>query len=160
MKQIFSLTIICLLLFLTSCEFLREKGILGGRSRKQDIALMLARQDSIRVADSIRNAAQKNAETEEQAVAPVSEQPVRNLSETVAERRFNIVVGSFLTDDFAKARADEYIAKGFKPVIIINHKNNNKLVVAEAYDSFDKAVARLKEFRSQVNPDAWLYERR
>jgi hypothetical protein len=166
MKQSVGFIFVLMMVALPSCKFLRERGIIGGKKKADDIALMLARQDSIRVADSIRNAA-KAAEAE---AAPIQEEqpvPVQERAVAVQDRaltaptgRFSIVVGSFSNHDYAVAKADEFRLKGFNPEIIKSSVTFNELVVAESMNSFSKAVARLESFRAEVDPDAWLYERR
>ncbi|MCU0362637.1 MAG: hypothetical protein MUD02_10415 [Bacteroidales bacterium] len=163
MKQLVGLLIVLMAVVLPSCNFLRERGIIGKKKKADDIALMLARQDSIRVADSIRNA-EKAAETAAQAAEPVvpEEKPARVQERVtgVPEGRFNIVVGSFSNHDYALAKADEFRQKGFNAEIIRSSVSNNELVVAESMNSFSRAVSRLESFRSEVDPEAWLYQRR
>ena len=59
MKKLFGLILIIILISFASCRWIKEKGLFG---RKSDtMALWLARQDSLRIADSIKAVQEKIA---------------------------------------------------------------------------------------------------
>ena len=161
MKQILKLFVILILLSLPSCKFLKDRGIIGKKSKEKEIALLYARQDSIRVADSIRKVQELEATEAVTAAASEKEASPSDNKSTVpvsSGRRFSIIVGSFSNHENAVACSQEYRLKGYSPEIIRSDFTGNELVVIESSDSFIKLVNRTKELRDGSEPEAWLYE--
>ena len=71
--------------------------------------------------------------------------------------KYNIIVGSFITPEYAKGLAEVYKGKGYETRILKKDGSRFELVAAEGHDSFRKAFARLKEFQDTVDLDAWMY---
>jgi len=150
--------IICLSLlpFLSSCNFLREKGIIGRKQKKE--AEMQARLDSIRVADSLRNVESRLRALEEarlDSLRKVEEERALLLS----ARKYNIIVGSFLTPAFAESYAEEYRELGYNTEILNEEGSPWSLVVAEYHERYPAAARRIIQFHDTVNIDAWIYVR-
>lgn len=74
-----------------------------------------------------------------------------------ARNKYNIIVGSFITPEYAKMLAEEYRKIGYDPRVIRMTDSKFELVVAESYDRFSKAVQRLEQFQDTVEIDSWLY---
>lgn len=115
-----------------------------------------ARQDSIRVADSIRKI-QDQLLSLENAKLDSIRRSEENLSAWESRYRYNIVVGSFITPEYARGLAEEYKTQGYDAKILKMKGSRFELVSAEAHENFRKAVARLKEFQDTVSIDAWMY---
>lgn len=149
-----SLVFVILLMFLfPSCNFLKEKGLIG---KKKSLAKMMAIRDSIRVADSIRLVHEKLMAIENAKLDSLRKVEEERLA-LEAKFKYNLIVGSFLTPEYAKELSDEYRNLGYDPQIIKVDDSKFEFVAAEAHNSFNKAVERLREFRDTVQIDTWLY---
>ena len=138
----------------TSCKWLKEKGIFG---RKVDtMAVWQAKQDSIRIADSLK-AVQERMALENQRLEQERLAEQQRL-EWERKYKYNIIVGSFITPEYARNCLADYQAKGYTNARIIPLENTRfEMVSAEAHDNFRTAVNRLKQFQDTVAFDAWLY---
>ena len=154
MRQ-FSIVLITLLLILSpSCKNIRERGLFGKKAKT--IEMLRAQQDSIRVADSLKRAENRLRAIEEARLDSLL-QAEQERADNEARNKYNIVVGSFLTPEFAKAWAEEYRKQGYDTRIVRMDGSQFDLVVAESYDRFSKAMERLNAFQDTVDIDAWLY---
>ena len=152
MRHLSAVILVALLVVLPSCKYFKGRGLFG---RKADtMAVWHARQDSIRVADSIRNA-QARLMAEENARAD----SLRQIGEEqkAVTSKYNIIVGSFITPEYARRLAEDYGKKGYNTNIIKMEGSRFELVSAEAYDNFKQAFSRLKEFQANIEVDAWMY---
>jgi hypothetical protein len=152
MRHLSAVILVALLVVLPSCKYFKGRGLFG---RKADtMAVWHARQDSIRVADSIRNA-QARLMAEENARAD----SLRKIGEEqrAVTSKYNIIVGSFITPEYAKRLAENYRQKGYNTNIIKMAGSRFELVSADSYDNFRQALSRLKEFQSSIEVDAWMY---
>ncbi len=155
MRQFSAIVFVLLLVTMPSCKFLKEKNPFG-KKKKDNIELMLARQDSIRSADSVRKA-QDNLLALENAKLDSIRLAEEKATVQDANRKYNIIVGSFYTPEYARALAEDYRSKGYNPAIIQMQRSRFELVSIESYDSFNQTVTRLKEFQATLEPDAWIY---
>ncbi len=152
MRHLSAIILVALLVVLPSCKYFKGRGLFG---RKADtMAVWHARQDSIRVADSIRNAqarlmAEENARADSLRKLGVEQKAVTS--------KYNIIVGSFITPEYARRLAEDYGKKGYNTNIIKMEGSRFELVSAEAYDNFKQAFSRLKEFQANIEVDAWMY---
>jgi hypothetical protein len=156
MRHLIAIALILLLIVFPSCKFLKSKGLFNKKERA--LKEMMVLQDSIRVADSLKKVqddllAIESARLESERLA--EEERIAN------ENRFkyNIIVGSFITPEYAKEYAEEYKVLGYDPNIIKMSGSNFELVSAEAHNNFNEAVARLRQFQDTVQIEAWLYIR-
>ena len=121
-------------------------------------ASLRALQDSVRVADSIRNVQKKLIDIENARLDSIrSAEELRKAFEN--KSRYNIIVGSFLTPEYAKSLADSYRKEGYTPQIIKMEDTKFELVSAEAHENIIKAISRLRQFQDTVVFDAWMYIR-
>jgi hypothetical protein len=146
MRHLSAIILFALLLALPSCKFFNKK------ENAKAMAALLAQKDSIRVADSLRNVheqliALENAKLEE----------ARKAQELALNSKYNIIVGSFKTPEYAKLLAEEYGKKGYKPTIIKMDGSTFELVSVEAYPTMSKAFSSLKEFQNSIEFNAWIY---
>ena len=154
MKQLAIFVVIMLLVLSPSCKFLREKGLIG---RKADtMAVWRARQDSLRVVDSILK-----VHSRLQAIENARLDSIRRIEQERADFekkfRFNIILGSFITPEYARNFSADLTKKGYKTRIIKLEGTKFEMVSAEAHESFRTATERLKQFKDTVSNDAWLY---
>jgi len=116
---------------------------------------MLARQDSIRVADSIMKAQDRLIAIENARLDSIRLAEAQTIP-TEAGGKYNIIVGSFYTPEYAKAMAEEYKQKGFDARIITMPGTTFEFVSAESYDVFSTAVDHLAEFRRTISEESWM----
>ena len=74
--------------------------------------------------------------------------------------KYNIVVGSFITPEYARAWEQEYRTRGFDPKIVQMEGGRFELVVAESYETLGKAASRLNQIQESVQVDAWIYKKK
>ena len=150
-------TVLVVLIFSsTSCKFIKEKGWFN-RNKADTMAVWQARQDSIRVADSIRVEIEMMKAIEQARIDSVrADEEARMERET--RFKYNIIVGSFLTPEYAEDYLKYYLQMGYRETqIIMDRKGRFNLVSAEAYDNISRAISRLYNFQDTVEFEAWLY---
>ncbi|MBN2667344.1 MAG: hypothetical protein JXR67_12595 [Bacteroidales bacterium] len=157
MKHYVIVFLAMLLILPVSCKKIKERGLFGKKART--LEMLLAQQDSIRVADSILRVENRLRAIEEARLDSL----IRAEQEKAAyeaRQKYNIVVGSFITPEYAQAWAEEYRKMGYDPQIIRMTESRFDLVVAESHEQYSRAVRRLEQFHDTVEIDAWLYVRR
>ena len=151
-----AITVFLSLIMLTSsCKFIKEKGWFG-KSKADTMAVWLARQDSIRVADSIQVEINKMMALEQARLdsIQVAEQAQR---EWEARFKYHIIVGSFLTPEFAVDHLNYYQSMGYNAQIIDGPNNRFRLVSAEVHENINSALKRLYQYQDTVEFESWLY---
>lgn len=149
--------VICILLLMlpfTSCRWLKEKGIFG---RKADtMAVWKARQDSLRIADSLRAVQERiNLENQRLEAERLAEQ---QKLEWARKYKYNIIIGSFVTPEYASRLLEKYKSLGFSDARLIPLEGTRfEMVAVEAHDRLANAVKRLEQFRDTVAYDSWIY---
>jgi len=118
--------------------------------------MLRAQQDSIRIADSLKRVENRLRANEEARLDSILKAETERATYEV-RNRYNIVVGSFITPEFARAWAEEYRNLGYDTRIVRMDESRFELVVAESYEQFLKAMTRLEQFQDTVDIDTWLY---
>lgn len=151
MRLLTSIILVLALAGLPSCKFLKNN-VFGKKARLA--AEMQAIKDSIRIADSIKAASEKLL-----ALENARQDSLRNAEaeRLASETRYNIIVGSFITPEFAKSLAAEYNEMGYNTRIIRPSNSKFELVAAEGHKSLKKAMTRLDQFRDTVQIESWIY---
>lgn len=154
MRKLSIFVIIALLVVSPSCNWLREKGFL--KKKEVPISVLQARQDSIRVADSIRKGQERMLALENAKLdsARLIDQERKELE---SKNKYNIIVGSFITPEYARNYLAEFTSRGYKTRILKLEGTQFEIISAEAHNNFKSAVARLKQFQDTVAYDAWMY---
>jgi Fe-S oxidoreductase len=156
MRYLIASILVILLVITPSCKFLKKMKLFR---KKPDItAIWQAKQDSIRVADSI-----KQVQARLMAIENARLDSIRAVEEQVAlanKFRYNIIVGSFITPQYARDLVEVYKKRGYDPQILKVEGSRFELVAAEAYGNFRKAVKRLEQFQDTVEFEAWMYIRK
>ena len=150
MRQLAAVIFIILLVTLPSCK----KGIFGKKAKA--LAALQVKQDSIRVADSLKKV-QDHLMALEQAKLDSIAKVDQDRLEWESKNGYNIIVGSFITPEYARIYASDLMKKGYYTRIIKLEGTQFEMVSAEAHDNFRTAVNRLKQFQDTVASDAWLY---
>lgn len=133
---------------LPSCKLLNRKKI---KAKAEEEACL----EQIRIADSVKKANVLRLEREKAVLDSLNAVTEQLLKEQ--EAKYNIIVGSFVTPDYAVRLADEYTKIGYQPKIINLEGSDFDLVSAESHKSLDEAVKRLHGFQDTVEIDAWIY---
>jgi Fe-S oxidoreductase len=120
------------------------------------MAIWKARQDSTRVADSIKQVQDRLLAIENAKLDSVRKADEKRLA-LEGKYKYNIIVGSFITPEYAKGLAEVYRKQGYDTRILKIEGSKFELVSADGNDSFKKAVNRLKEFRDTTELNAWMY---
>ena len=155
MRNLTAIFLILIIAMASSCKFFKEKKLFGKKDRL--MAEWQAKQDSIRVADSIKRVndnllALENARLD--SIRMAEEKQIELTS------RYNIIVGSFITPEYAEACAVNYRNMGYDARIIQKENSRFALVSAESHESVRRAIARVNQFQDTVALDSWIYVRR
>jgi hypothetical protein len=156
MRHLSAVFLILLLAVAPSCNFFKNKGLFGKKAKS--LATLLAQQDSIRVADSLRKVQEQLL-----AIENAKNDSIRFDEEArqaaAKERKYNIIVGSFITPEYAKGLAETFRQQGYDTEILKMEGSNFELVSAESHESLRKAISRLKQFQDTIEIDSWIYIR-
>jgi hypothetical protein len=150
MRHLSAVILIVLLAIMPSCRFFGGKG----SAKKKAEAALMARYDSTRVADSL-----KKVQDDLIAIENANLEAARKAEEEKASlaKKYNIIVGSFITPEYAQNFLEEYKKQGYDARILKVEGSRFELVSAESHDNFRTAVARLKEFQDTIQIDSWMY---
>jgi predicted Holliday junction resolvase-like endonuclease len=155
MRHLITILFLLFLVLFPSCKNIRERGLFGKKAKT--LEMLKAEQTRIRVADSLKRIENRLKAIEEARLDSLRMAAEEEQAAFEAINKFNIVVGSFITPEYAQAWAEEYRKQGYDTRIIKMTGSRFELVVAESYDRFSKAVERLNEFQTTVDIDSWLY---
>jgi SPOR domain len=157
-----ALIIIILLLFFPARRFLRQHGYFLFDKKTLKAAMLWARQDSIRVADSLKRIktesnipADKQKDTMDK---PVKEENPLQTAET--DGTYFIIAGSFSNIENARLAVKKFMGRGYKAGIIsIPGKNGvmAELVYVKTFTTANEASMFLEEFKSKIDSEAWIY---
>ncbi len=145
MKYLVFLLVAVILSTMPSCKFLREKKIIG--RKKTELAELKAQQKMVRTADSLKKVqeqiqALENARLDSIRIAEEQRQALAS--------RYNIIVGAFITPEYARAWADEYRNRGDDARIIPMEGGRFELVAAESHETAGKAIRRVNQVQDTV----------
>ncbi len=148
-------SLLVVLLLLPSCNFIKKKGWFGtGRAAE---AAMQIRMDSIRVADSLGRVRALEIElAREQAIQDSLLSLEEDMNYYDYEFRYHIIVGSFITPEYALDHFDFYSSMGYQ-TRIIEGVNGFDLVSAMGLDDFSQSLYQLENFKDTVDIDSWIY---
>ncbi|MBA7585198.1 hypothetical protein ES708_27169 [subsurface metagenome] len=138
----------------SSCKFVKEKGWFGLKNA-DTMDAYLRKQDSLHIADSISKviAMQK-------AIEQARQDSINNAEQQRLERltrfKYHIVVGSFITPQYADEWSVYYNSIGYGTEIL-KASNEFNLVSARKYDNIKDALIDLGHFKDTVQIDAWVY---
>lgn len=138
----------------SSCKFVKEKGWFGQKNA-DTMDAYLRKQDSIHIADSISKVIAKQRAIEQARQDSINKVEQERL-ERLARFKYHIVVGSFITPQFADEWSVYYNSMGYGTEIL-KAGNEFNLVSARKYDNMNDAVYDLERFKDTVQVDAWVY---
>lgn len=118
---------------------------------------MQIRMDSIRVADSLERVRALEIElAREQAIQDSLLSLEEDMNYYDYEFRYHIIVGSFITPEYALDHSDFYSSMGYQ-TRIIEGVNGFDLVSAMGLDGYSQSLYQLENFKDTVDIDSWLY---
>lgn len=154
MRHLSVILLIGLLIVFPSCKYFKGGGLFGNKAKT--MAIMKAKEDSIRVANSIQKVKDNLMEIENAKLDSVRKVDEERLA-FESKHKYNIIVGSFITPDYAKGLSEGYRKQGYNPKILKMAQSRFELVSIEAHESFKKAFSRLKQFQDTVQIESWMY---
>jgi hypothetical protein len=143
---VFVIIFSCVLL--PSCDLFFEQN----KDEATELEMQQAKLDSIRVADSL-----KKEQDALLAVELARNDSIRLAEEVRLASKYHIIVGSFYIPANAKRWADEYKRRGYNTQILQKKGSMFELVSAESFSSHNEAQRRLRYFTNYIMPDAWIY---
>jgi hypothetical protein len=152
MRTLSALVLILSMAVLPSCKYLKNN-VFGKKGR--ELAELRARQDSIRVADSIRKAEELRLVSLENA--RLDSLRIADEKKILSQTKYNIIVGGFVTPEYAKIMADEYTKMGYEVRLLQPEGSKFELVALEGHKTWGSAARRLEQFRDTVQLDSWIY---
>jgi hypothetical protein len=155
MNRITAIILLALIFSLPSCKFFKEKKLFG--RKKAELAQQIAEQKRIRIADSLKLVQERLQLLENARLDSIRLAEEARLAQA---SKYNIVVGSFITPEYARQWVDEYRSRGYDAKIVQMEGSRFELVVAESYEGVGKAIKRLNQFQDTVQIDAWIYKKR
>jgi hypothetical protein len=147
MRHLSAILLLGFLVAMPSCKYFK------GNQKSEDFAIMKAHADSLRVADSIQKILDRKMDEQLDSVRRAEDARLA----LEAKHKYNIIVGSFVTPEYANAMTEDYRKQGYDPEIIKIEGNKFELVSIEATDSYRTAATRLKQFQDTVQFESWLY---
>jgi hypothetical protein len=156
MRHLSAIFLILLLAVAPSCNFIKNRGIFGKKAKT--LEALRAQQDSIRVADSIRNVQEQLLALENAKLDSMRLEEESRLA-AATQSKYNIIVGSFITPEYAQGLSEVYRQQGYDTKILKMDGSNFELVSAESHEDLRKAISRLQQFQDTIEVDAWMYIR-
>ena len=138
----------------SSCKFVKEKGWFGFKNA-DTMDAYLRKQDSIHVADSISKVIAMQKAIEQVRLDSIQKAEMERLDRQ-ARFKYHIVVGSFITPQYADEWSVYYNSMGYGTEIL-KAGNRFNLVSARKYDNMRDALIDLRHFKDTVQIDAWVY---
>ena len=163
-RYLIAIIIIILLLFFPARRFLRHHGYFLFNKKTLKESILWARQDSIRVADSLKRIKIESKVPEDKRKDTVAN-PIKedNPSQTAdTGDTYYIIAGSFTNTENANLAAGKYRRLGYKTCIISTTNRNGiktELVSVKTFNNLNEAGKYLKEFKSKFDPEAWIYSK-
>jgi len=152
MKRVITVLIVSVLLLSPSCTFVKEHNPFTKKAREAEA--IRQQQEAFRVADSIE-VAEKEAARLRQLEA---EQTMIAQQETQSLSNYHIIVGSFLTPDYATSWADHITQMGYNTRIIEMGGGRWRLVSVNSYPSLKEAWNALSEYQEKIILEAWIFK--
>lgn len=150
MKYIFFLVLVTSLIAVPSCKYFKAN------KNSKTLAIVKAQGDSIRVADSLK----KDQERMENERIEAERKAAQEKQADESKQKYNIIVGSFVTPEYANNLSDAFRKKGYSPKILQMEGSKFQLVAAETFENFRDAVRKLKLYQDTVQSEAWVYTRK
>lgn len=157
LKHLLVMILSGLLISLPSCKYFKGGTLFGKKSRNTTV--MNAREDSIRLADSLQRVKDISQDIGNAKLDSLKRIEAEHEA-SEANHKYNIIVGCFITPKYAAGLTEQYRKQGYDARIIKAEGSRFEFVSIEALDNFRKAVSLLKQFRDTLQMESWLYVKR
>ena len=148
MKTLRLIAIIMIVFSLSSCKFFKQK-----KWFSKDVDTLLTTE-----APKGPEPDTTHIETIVQETEPISSPVVSNEpTYGYGNDKFYMVVGSFLSEQFANKYAKKIQEQGYQPQIIYSNSLGFYRVSAKSYNDYKTAVNDIENFRNNVTPRAWVH---
>jgi len=153
MKRKVIVIILGLMLLTPSCDYVKSHNPFTKKAREAE-ALRL-QQEAARLADSIRVANENIArEMERQAeLARIAEQEALELE------KYHVIVGSFLTPEYATAWLNHCNQLGFTSKVVEMDGGRWSLISVGSYDNIHDAWNALDRIQETAGGEAWVFKK-
>jgi len=141
-----------------SCRYVKQRLGLGEYSVKA--AMKWAKQDSIRIADSLTKVMESKQDFERTLTDSLMSIEDKTPAESDHYFQYYIIIGSFANHENAEQAAGKYSQRGYKTNILTVARQNGiktELVSIKTFRDRNEAGIFLKDFQSRLDPHAWLY---
>lgn len=142
--------VILLLVVFPSCK----KGIpfFGKKQKQADTTeLWLEKQRAARVADSL-----KKVQEAQLAIDLARQDSIRLVEAAKQAAKYHMIVGSFYTPEYARSWAEVFRQRGYNAQILKMRDSQFELVSAEAFSNLTDAYSKLYEYQANMI-EAWIY---
>lgn len=151
MKKLYMVLLAGMVLLTPSCDFAKSINPFGKKAREAEA--LRQQQEAFRVADSIR-VANEQAALEQQRQAELARQAEQ---EALELSRYHVIVGSFLTPEYADHWLRHITELGYNAKIVGMNGGRWRLVSANSFPDIHGAYNALEEIQNNINGDAWVY---
>jgi len=110
--------------------------------------------NDLRVADSLKKAQAEQIRLDQIADSLLQIDEAQRLLEE--QYKYHIIVGGFITPEYADAYSDYYASLGYQPRIL-TAENGFDLISVMDLDNRAEASRMVESFRDTVDIDTWLY---
>jgi hypothetical protein len=161
-KRYFQIILVILIFAgFSSCRYIKQQ--LYFRKHSLKAAIEWAKQDSTRVADSLKKIMLDKKNFDRTLADSVTGEDENNLSVGDTTPRYYIIIGTFANHVNAEKAAGQYSGQGYKTEIItVTNKDGTMLdiVSVKTFSDFKEAGIFLKDFQVKHDPGAWVYTRK
>lgn len=154
MKKLPLLLLAAVLITTPSCDFMKSINPFGKKAREAEA--LRQQQEAFRIADSIRVVNEKQAEeerTRQAELAKIAEEQAPVLT------GYHVIVGSFLTPDYADAWLEHIKSFGFDARMVEMDGGRWQLVSASSFPDLHEAYNAIGSIQDRINGEAWVYRK-
>ncbi|MFP4605551.1 MAG: SPOR domain-containing protein [Bacteroidales bacterium] len=155
MKRLLLISIMVIVAF-NSCDFFQSKNLF---SNDDDSVLMQKRQDSLKLADSIRtlhNELESLRQAHNRLLDSIKgEKPAK--AQQTKGKKYHVIVGSFRKQEYLDSYNKFIQDKGFQTNILQN-EFGFKLISVDSYNNWNDAVHTLEGIQEDLEETAWIYK--
>lgn len=154
MKKLPLVLLAAVLVLTPSCDFMKSINPFGKKAREAEA--LRQQQEAFRIADSIRvaNEAKEEAERVRQAeLAMEAEEQTRVMT------GYHVIVGSFLTPEYADAWLEHIKGFGYDAQLIGMDGGRWQLVSARSFPDLHQAWNAVGGITDRIDSEAWVYKK-
>ena len=153
MKRLITVLMAAMLLLTPSCKFIKDNNPFGRKARQAEA--LQKQQEAFHRADSIKVANELMAQEEARQAELV--RIAQQEAEEKARENYHLIVGSFLTPDYAASWLTHCKDMGYNAKIVAIDGGRWNLVSADSYQTARDAWNALPSFLNTFEAGAWVY---